>query len=65
MKQTNYTLFDFLDFSPELNEGDRLWRACTPTSIFEKGGNVFITIPFQQQHNSNEISSDLSIPKKD
>jgi alpha-D-xyloside xylohydrolase len=64
MKQTNYQLFDFLDFSQELNEGDRLWRAGSPTNISEKNGDIFITIPFQQQNNSNEIIPDLSIPQK-
>lgn len=64
MKQTNYQLFDFLDFSPVLNEGDRLWRACTPTEIEAKGGDVFISIPFQKQQNSNEITPDTSEPKK-
>ena len=65
MKQTNYQLFDFLDFSPELNQGDRLWRACSPTEIKELDGEIFIHIPFQQQHNSNEISPDLSVPRKE
>ncbi|MDR3651408.1 MAG: alpha-xylosidase [Paludibacter sp.] len=65
MQQTNYQLFDFLDFSPELNEGDRLWRACSPTAMEERNGEIFITIPFQQQNNSNEITPDLSVPKKE
>jgi len=65
MKQTNYQLFDFLDFSPELNEGDRLWRACSPTGIEERNGEIFITIPFQKQNNSNEITPDFSVPKKE
>ena len=65
MRQTNYQLFDFLDFSPSLDEGERLWRACTPTAIDEIEGDVFITIPFQQQHNSNEITPDHSVPKKE
>lgn len=65
MQQTNYHLFDFLDFSPELNEGDRLWRACLPTDIQEIQGDIFVTIPFQQQKNSNEISPDLSVARKE
>jgi alpha-D-xyloside xylohydrolase len=65
MRQTNYQLFDFLDFSPELNEGDRLWRACSPTGIEERNGEIFITIPFQKQNNSNEITPDFSVPKKE
>lgn len=65
MKQTNYQLFDFLDFSPALDEGDRLWRACTPTDIEAKDGDVFISIPFQKQQNSNEINPDTSEPRKE
>ncbi|MDP4203844.1 MAG: alpha-xylosidase, partial [Bacteroidota bacterium] len=64
MQQTNYQLFDFLDFSTTLDEGDRLWRACTPTEVEEKNGDVFITIPFQKQQNSNEINPDTSEPRK-
>lgn len=65
MQQTNYQLFDFLDFSPELNEGDRLWRACLPTDIKENNGDILVTIPFQQQNNSNEIAPDFSVPRKE
>jgi alpha-D-xyloside xylohydrolase len=61
MKQTNYQLFDFLDFDPSLNSGERLWRACVPTRIWEQDGDIFVTIPFQKQNNSNEITPDLWI----
>jgi len=64
MKQTNYQLFDFLDFDMELNGGDRLWRACMPTDIEEKCGDIFVTIPFQKQNNSNEITPDREVPRK-
>ncbi|NMA75430.1 MAG: alpha-xylosidase [Bacteroidales bacterium] len=65
MKQTNYQLFDFLDFDLALDQGDRLWRACSPTNIDEKDGDVFITIPFQLQNNSNEITPDNSVARKE
>ncbi len=65
MQQTNFQLFDFLDFNSELNEGDRLWRACLPTNIQENNGDIFVSIPFQQQNNSNEITPDLSVPRKE
>jgi alpha-D-xyloside xylohydrolase len=64
MKQTNYQLFDFLDFDVNLNDGERLWRACLPTDIREENGDIFLTIPFQKQCNSNEISPDFSEPRK-
>jgi alpha-D-xyloside xylohydrolase len=62
--QTNYQLFDFLDFHPALNEGDRLWRACMPTEIREQNGDILVSIPFQKQNNSNEITPDLSVARK-
>jgi alpha-D-xyloside xylohydrolase len=63
--QTNYQLFDFLDFSPSLDGGERLWRACRPASVREREGDVWITVPFQKQNNSNEIAPDFSAPCKD
>ncbi|NDV79716.1 alpha-xylosidase [Dysgonomonas sp. 511] len=65
MNQTNYQLFDFLNFEPSLDNGDRLWRACAPSDIEEQNGDIYITIPFQLQHNSNEITPDNSVPRKD
>ncbi|MDR0811990.1 MAG: alpha-xylosidase, partial [Paludibacter sp.] len=65
MNQTNYQLFDFLNFSPELNQGERLWLAGEPTEISENDGDVFVKIPFQKQNNSNEIAPDKSAPHRD
>ncbi|MDR0798144.1 MAG: alpha-xylosidase, partial [Dysgonamonadaceae bacterium] len=62
--QTNYQLFDFLNFHPALNEGDRLWRACIPADIREQDGDIFISVPFQKQNNSNEITPDLSVSRQ-
>ncbi|MDR2804636.1 MAG: alpha-xylosidase [Dysgonamonadaceae bacterium] len=63
--QTNYQLFDFLDFSPSLDGEERLWRAGTPADIRQQDGDVWLTIPFQKQNNSNEITPDLSAPRKE
>ena len=65
MRQTNYQLFDFLDFDTNLDDSERLWRACMPTCISEENGSVLLTIPFQKQLNSNEIKSDTSVARKD
>lgn len=64
MKQTNYYLFDFLDFDTSLNGGDILWRACAPTHIETKGSDVLVTIPFQKQLLSNDILPDTSAERK-
>ena len=65
MRQTNYQLFDFLDFDTNPDDSERLWRACMPTCISEENGSVLLTIPFQKQLNSNEIKSDTSVARKD
>ncbi len=64
MRPSNYQLFDFLDFNMELNEGERLWRACRPLDIFVEGSDVLVQVPFQQQENSNEIRPDIKVPQK-
>jgi len=65
MKQTNYQLFDFLDFNPGLNGEDILWKACKPFDIRESRGDVIVTVPFQQQLCSNDISPDNEAIRKD
>ncbi|MDL2230508.1 alpha-xylosidase [Alistipes sp. OttesenSCG-928-L06] len=64
MKQTNYHLFDFLDFDPELTKDESLWRAYKPTDIAVDGTDVVITIPFQKQVLSNEMEADFAAPQK-
>ena len=65
MKQTNYHLFDFLDFDPELRKDEALWRACRPTDIRNEGTDVVLTIPFQKQKLSGEMEADRSAPRKE
>ena len=62
--QTNYQLFDFLDFAPSLNEGEALWKVCRPADVRDENGDIWITIPFQKQNNSNEITPDRSVTPK-
>ena len=50
MKQTNYHLFDFMDFDPTLQKDEALWKAYAPSKITEKNGDIVITIPYQKQH---------------
>ena len=33
MKPTNYHLFDFMDFDPDLSKNESLWKACKPTAV--------------------------------
>lgn len=45
MKPTNYHLFDFLDFDPDLSRDESLWKAYKPTSVYEKDGDICINVP--------------------
>ena len=40
MKQTNYHLFDFMDFDPSLEKDESLWKAYAPTKIEERKGDI-------------------------
>lgn len=60
MKQTNYHLFDFLDFDTELKTDEALWKACKPTAIYEKEGDIYLTVPFQKQMPGNDMAADES-----
>lgn len=64
MKQTNYQLFDFLDFDPDLtgkSAQSRLWRAGKPAAIEKDGLGIRISVPFQCQKLSNDIQPDSTI----
>ncbi|MDR0711673.1 MAG: alpha-xylosidase [Prevotellaceae bacterium] len=65
MKPTNYHLFDFLDFDMELRQSEWLWRACKPTGVEEISGDVALTVPFQRQKQSGEMSADAGAARKE
>ena len=65
MRPTNYHLFDFMDFDLELSKNESLWKACKPTAVYEKDGDVYITVPFQKQVLSNEMAADTSVPREE
>ena len=58
MKQTNYHLFDFMDFDPTMQREEALWKAYAPTSIVERDGDIVVTIPYQQQRHQEDMDSD-------
>ena len=64
MKQTNYQIYDFLNFDSTAPEAEGLWRACHPVDIVQEGTDVTIFIPFQKQNPGNEIYPDLTIPRQ-
>ena len=65
MRPTNYHLFDFIDFDLELSKNESLWKACKPTAVYEKDGDVYITVPFQKQVLSNDMAADTSVPREE
>ena len=64
MKQTNYHLFDFMDFDPSLQKDEALWKAYAPTKIEEREGDIIITIPYQKQLHQEDMAPDTSAPQQ-
>ena len=64
MKQTNYHLFDFMDFDPSLQKDEALWKAYTPSRIEERDGDIIVTIPYQKQLHQEDMAPDTSVPQQ-
>lgn len=64
MKPTNYHLFDFLDFDIELSKPESLWKACKPTAVEERDGDLYVTVPFQKQLLANDMAPDNDTPRE-
>ena len=64
MKQTNYHLFDFMDFDLELKKDEALWKAYAPSHIEEFNGDIIVTIPYQKQLHQEDMAPDESVPQQ-
>ena len=64
MKQTNYHLFDFMDFDPDLKKGEALWKAYAPSKIEERDGDIVVTIPYQKQLHQEDMAPDTAVPQQ-
>ena len=64
MKQTNYYLFDFMDFDSSLQKDEVLWKAYAPTCIKEKDGDIVITIPYQQQKRQEDMAPNIEVSQR-
>ena len=64
MKQTNYHLFDFMDFDPTLQKDEALWKAYAPTKIKERDGDIIITIPYQKQLHQEDMAPDTAVAQQ-
>ncbi len=60
MKQTNYHLFDFMDFDPALQKKEALWKAYAPSKIVEREGDIVVTIPYQKQLHQEDMAADTT-----
>lgn len=54
-----------MDFDLELSKNESLWKACKPTAVYEKDGDVYITVPFQKQVLSNDMAADTSVSREE
>ena len=64
MKQTNYHLFDFMDFDPSLQREETLWKAYAPSCLEEHDGDIHITIPYQRQIRQEDMAPDIDTPQQ-
>ena len=64
MKQTNYHLFDFMDFDPSLQKDEALWKAYAPTKITEREGDIIVNIPYQKQLHQEDMAPDTTAPQQ-
>ena len=55
MKQTNYHLFDFMDFDPALQKDESLWKADRPNGFWMRDGDICVSIPFVRQALSEDM----------
>ncbi len=65
MKQTNYHLFDFMDFDPTMQRQEVLWKAYAPTHVEEHDGDILITLPFQRQKHQEDMAPDTDTPQEE
>ena len=64
MKQTNYHLFDLMDFDPSLERDEWLWKAYTPSHIEERDGDIIVTIPYQKQLHQEDMAPDTEVAQQ-
>ena len=64
MKQTNYHLFDFMDFDPSLQKAEFLWKAYAPCRIIARDGDIVVTFPYQQQLHQADMAADTSVSQQ-
>ena len=61
MQQTNYYIFDWLDFDKNLSRDESLWKAYPQTEIHEENGDVILNIPYQKQVLQEDMLADENV----
>ena len=64
MKQTNYYLYDFMDFDPALERDEVLWKAHAPSKVEERDGDIVVTIPYQKQLHQEDMAPDEAVAQQ-
>ena len=47
-----------MDFDEALSREESLWKAWTPTEVYERHGDIFLTVPFQRQKRQNDMEAE-------
>ena len=63
MQRTNYYLFDWMDFDPQLSKEESLWKAYDTTMVKAVDGDVVITVPYQKQMLQEDMQPDNSVER--
>ena len=64
MQRTNYYLFDWMDFDPQLSKDESLWKAYDTTMVKAVDGDVVITVPYQKQVLQEDMQADNNVERK-
>ena len=64
MQNTNYYIYDWMDFDRQLSKPEALWKAYATTSIKAVDGDVLIELPYQKQVLQDDMLADESAPQQ-
>ena len=64
MQRTNYYLFDWMDFDPQLSKDESLWKAYDTTMVKAVDGDIVITVPYQKQVLQEDMQADNNVERK-
>ena len=65
MQQTNYYIFDWMDFDSDFSKDESLWKAYEPTAVNEVDGDILVTVPYQKQVLQEDMLADTNVPQRD